>query len=205
MGKALYIGEYGASNDGTNDGYNATGSQGYLYTMASIGTIVQLQVPLSTLWAWECPSHEDTPNWCLHPGKPSHQNSTFVFAEQLRLANLRLQQGPAAVFNRSMTRILLPQSPQGPACLDGSPYALWYRLGSNRSKWVVNMQGKYLSYTVLSCHTLCCPAILSCVALHYAILKGICRWWVEPNTVPHLPAQPHLSGLVQEFAALLCQ
>eukprot|EP00730_Choanoeca_flexa_P001867 TRINITY_DN10817_c0_g1_i2.p1 TRINITY_DN10817_c0_g1~~TRINITY_DN10817_c0_g1_i2.p1 ORF type:complete len:826 (+),score=168.59 TRINITY_DN10817_c0_g1_i2:2-2479(+) len=147
QGKVLYIGEYGASNRGGNDGYNHTGSQGYQYALAAIAAIVDLDVHLSTLWAFECPSHGDTPNWCLHPGKPPQQNVTWAFMHQLILMDYKLQHGAASVINNTMVRQFLPLSPGGPACLDGSRYALYYRLGTSRSKWVINMQGGGWSQT----------------------------------------------------------
>lgn len=63
LGKPLYVGEFGASNAGPNDGYNATNSKGVRYFEAATHAIAMRGIPLSTMWAWVCPSHGDTPNW----------------------------------------------------------------------------------------------------------------------------------------------
>lgn len=53
VGKPFYFGEFGATNWGADDGYNATGSPGFDYAVTVLETIGNLQIPLSTLWQVE--------------------------------------------------------------------------------------------------------------------------------------------------------
>lgn len=160
----LYVGEFGAGNHGPNDGYNATGSAGAMYAAAAAGAIAALRIPLASLWAWECPSHGDTPNWCLHPGIPSHQNSTYLFTLDLQKANMQLAEGSAWLLNNTASLVMLDadaklrsrgqgrqrrqRSGPAPACLDGSPYGVYVRLGARRDAWVVELQGGGWAYTL---------------------------------------------------------
>jgi hypothetical protein len=139
--KVAYVGEYGATNQPPeSDGYNATGSAGYDFAMAVVGAMWPLDLQISTLWAFACPSHGDTPNWCLHPGVPSHQNATFLFTSQLDISTTKLwHQGAYPWPNATLERLALPALPGGPACLDGSPYTFFYRV-NDPSRWVLNLE-----------------------------------------------------------------
>jgi hypothetical protein len=84
LGKPLYVGEFGASNTGPNDGYNATNSSGVAYFEAATHAIAMQGIPLSTMWAWVCPSHGDTPNWYVMGVGACQLIPTFVGSRDVR-------------------------------------------------------------------------------------------------------------------------
>ncbi len=134
LGKPLYVGEFGPYN-GNWSGANSPG-RALLVGMAGSG------VPLSTLWAFECPSHDhtDQPGFCLHPGQVGAQPFTFEVGEIAQSVNRQLHGLPPRQGN--MTRYMLapPVGPGDPACLDGSAFG-YYALPGKENKWVVQIEG----------------------------------------------------------------
>lgn len=134
MGLPLYVGEFGP-HDGNWSGSNSPGR-------ALLGGMAGTGVPLSTLWAFECPSHDhtDQPGFCLHPGDVSAQPYTFEVDEIAQSVNRQLNGLPPRVFNMTLQMLPPPAGPGDPACLDGSAYG-YYALKGTVDKWVVALQG----------------------------------------------------------------
>jgi len=144
MNKPLYVGEYGP-HDGNWSGSDSAG-RAILVGMAGA------DVALSTLWAFECPSHDHTdhPGFCLHPGKIDAQPYTFEVDEIAQSVELQLNGLPPRSYN--MTRYNLPQgsAPGEPACLDGSSYA-YYALPGKVNKWVLMIAGGGWCFQMSDC------------------------------------------------------
>lgn len=133
MGKPLYVGEYGPS-DGNWSG--ASPGRDIMVGMAGQG------VPLSTFWAFECPSHDhtDQPGFCLHPGDPAAQPYTAEVDSIAASVNRQLNGLPPREFNMSLYMLPQGSSPGDAACLDGSAYG-YYALPGRVNKWVIAIQG----------------------------------------------------------------
>ena len=145
LGKPLFVGEFGPG-----DGYwaNASG-RAILAGMAGQG------VPLSALWAFECPSHDakSQPGFCLHPGRPAAQPYTAQVTELARSANRQLQAPPRPPAASNMSLVMLPPPTGAPgeaACLDGSGYG-YYALAGSVDKWVVMLQGGGWCFSMEDC------------------------------------------------------
>ena len=137
LGKPLFVGEFGPG-DGLWAGSSSPG-RAILAGMAEQG------VPLSSLWAFECPSHDATnqPGFCLHPGRPAAQPFSEQVNDMARTVNRQLQAPPQPPAQSNMTLVWLPPptgQPGEPACLDGSGYG-YYALPGKVNKWVVMLQG----------------------------------------------------------------
>jgi len=132
--KPLYVGEFGPY-DGN---WSGTGSPGraLLAGMAAQG------VALSTLWAFECPSHDhtDQPGFCLHPGQVSAQPFSFEVGELAQAVERQVGGLPPREFNMTLHMLPPPAAPGDPACLDGSAYG-YYALPGKVNKWIVLLQG----------------------------------------------------------------
>ena len=142
LGKPLYVGEFGPG-----DGHwaNASG-RAILAGMAGEG------VPLSTLWAMDCPSHDagDQPGFCLHPGRPAAQPYTQQVTALAQEVNRQVQQLPPAQYNMTLVMLPPPGAPGDPACLDGSAYG-YYALPGSVNKWVVMLAGGGWCFSVEDC------------------------------------------------------
>ncbi len=129
--------------------------------------MAEVGVRLSSLWAFECPSHDhiDMGGGCLHPGYPPAQPFTAEVITLAAAASRALQGLPPRQFN--MTLVWLPEpkrvananatataeggggeggraaaaiAEDEPACLDGSRYG-YYALPGRVNKWLVMLQG----------------------------------------------------------------
>ena len=151
LGKPLFVGEFGphdgnwsaAADGGTSPG------RALLVGMAGLG------VPLSSLWAFECPSHDhtDQPGFCLHPGQVSAQPFTFEVSELAQSVSRQLQAPPLPPEQSNMTLIWLPPptgEPGEPACLDGSGFG-YYALPGKVNKWIVMLQGGGWCFNIEDC------------------------------------------------------
>jgi O-palmitoleoyl-L-serine hydrolase len=161
LGKPLYVGEYGPDTT-IPGGWGPEPWRGAAYIVAMQG----LGVPLSTLWAFECPSHDDMGGLCLHPGDVSaNQADTFAVLDTLRSVDRALTGLPPWSGNMTLYWVGegLPEGaseaaaaaaatasgpPKGtvtgglaPACLDGSRYGYYAKLGLRTDRWVVMLQG----------------------------------------------------------------
>jgi len=133
LDKPLFIGEFGPG-DGKWAGDDSPG-RAILVGMASV------DIQLSALWAWECPSHDhsDQPGFCLHPGFPAAQPFTWEVEELAQSVNRQLQEPPLPSPQSNLTLVWLPTptgAPGEPACLDGSQYG-YYALPGSENKWLV--------------------------------------------------------------------
>jgi len=151
LGKPLYVGEFGP-HDGNWSGADSPG-RALLVGMAASG------VPLSTLWAFECPSHDhtDQPGFCLHPGQVGAQPYTFEVDEIAQSVNRQLHKLPPRQGN--LTRYMLAPSagPGDPACLDGTAYG-YYAMPGTENKWVVMIQGGGWCFGMSDCFARTQPA-----------------------------------------------
>lgn len=138
LSKPLYIGEFGPSTGHwSNQGGVAGG-------FPLISAMVTNNISLSTMWAFECPSHsqEEMP-WCINPGDPNTQPQSYQTINQLQIDGRALSGKPP--LNLTLTLQLLPHPRPGsnsdPACMDSTPYGYYIRLGKRTDKWLVAVQG----------------------------------------------------------------
>lgn len=138
LSKPLFIGEFGpATGHWSNQGGVAGG-------FPLISAMVTNNVSLSTMWAFECPSHSqsDMP-WCINPGDPSVQPQSYETINQLQISGRALSGKPP--LNVTLSLQLLPPPRHGsnsdPACLDSTPYGYYLRVGERRDKWIVSIVG----------------------------------------------------------------
>jgi hypothetical protein len=144
LGKPLYVGEFGP-HSGNWSGADSPG-RALLVGMAS------LNVSLSTLWAFECPSHDhtDQPGFCLHPGDVRAQPYTLEVDELAQSVQRQLNDLPPREFNMTRYDIAAGVGPGEPACLDGSNYA-YFALPGRVNKWVVMIDGGGWCFGLLDC------------------------------------------------------
>ena len=133
--KPLYVGEFGPFNGNWSGGDSA--GRALLVGMAGQG------VALSTLWAFECPSHDhtDQPGFCLHPGQVSAQPYSFEVSEIAQSVQRQLSGQPPREFNMSLHMLPPPAAPGDPSCLDGSAYGYYVLPGKVADKWIVQING----------------------------------------------------------------
>jgi Pectinacetylesterase len=145
MSKPLFVGEFGP-HDLVWGNTSASDGAKLIAGMAEVG------VKVATLWAWECPSHEngDQPNACLHPGRPSAQPATFFNVEAAHAATLQMQGLPTVNRNASIIWLPDPQNAGDPACLDSSRYG-YYALRGRENKWLVSLGGGGWCVTLEEC------------------------------------------------------
>jgi O-palmitoleoyl-L-serine hydrolase len=108
-----------------------------------MSAVVQYDIPLSTMWAFECPSHDDMSGLCIHPGRPAANYDTVYTLEIAQSVERALQGLPAADLNLTLY-MLPPPRPGGSndaACLDGTAYGYYARLGKDTAHWVVMLEG----------------------------------------------------------------
>ena len=158
LGKPLYVGEFGPHDGNWSAAADAGTSPGraILVGMAGQG------VPLSSLWAFECPSHDhtDQPGFCLHPGQIAAQPFTLEVNQIAQSVNRQLHAPPLPPAQGNMTLRWLPPptgAPGEPACLDGSRFG-YYALPGKVNKWVVMLQGGGWCYTPQDCFARTQPA-----------------------------------------------
>lgn len=134
LDKPVYVGEYGPHNGDWSG--TASAGRALLVGMAS------LNVSLSTLWAFECPSHDhtDQPGFCLHPGRVNAQPFSLEVGELAQSVQRQLNGLPPREFNLTLHMLPPPAADGDPACLDGSAYGYWARPG-NVDKWIVMIDG----------------------------------------------------------------
>lgn len=139
MNKPLYVGEYGPGN-----GAGWAKSDGAAGGLPFISAMGAHNISLSTMWAFECPSHDDMGGMCIHPGRVAAQPETFNTLLQLQGVN-RVLAGGAFWPDRTLDLHLLstprPGANDDPACMDGTPYGYYMRVGARSDKWIVNIQG----------------------------------------------------------------
>lgn len=137
LGKPLYIGEFGPG-DGkwSHDGGVAGG-------LPFISAMVENNISLSTMWAFECPSHSDANGFCIHPGNPASEPETTATIEQLQQDSRTIAGG--GFLNLTMELHLLPPPRFGsnadPACMDSSPYGYYLKVGAITDRWIISIQG----------------------------------------------------------------
>ena len=144
LGKPLFVGEFG--DPALN--WSAPVGRSLVVAMAS------LSIPLSTLWAWECPSHDhvDMPGGCLHPGDPEAQPFTFEVLELVRSVNRDLNGMPPTQPNLTLFMLPPPTGAAGePACLDGSGFGYYAAPGNVKDKWQVMLQGGGWCFSMDDC------------------------------------------------------
>ena len=158
LGVPLYLGEFGPDASAAG-GWGPAPWRG----PAAMSAVQANDIPLSTMWAFECPSHDDMNGLCIHPGLPAANADTFYTLEIAQQVERGLQGLPPADLNLSL--YMLPTSPpptaaaaaaaasfspggaQGPgpgdepACLDGTPFGYYARLGRDTRHWVVMLEG----------------------------------------------------------------
>lgn len=150
--KPLYVGEFGPYN-GNWSGADSAG-RALLVGMAGAG------VALSTLWAFECPSHDhtDQPGFCLHPGMVAAQPYTFEVGDIAQSVQRQLAGLPPRAFNMSLHMLPPPAADGDAACLDGSAYGYYALPGKVADKWVVLLQGGGWCFGLEDCFARTQPA-----------------------------------------------
>ena len=150
--KPLYVGEFGPYN-GNWSGADSAG-RALLVGMAGAG------VALSTLWAFECPSHDhtDQPGFCLHPGMVAAQPYTFEVGDIAQSVQRQLAGLPPRAFNMSLHMLPPPATDGDAACLDGSAYGYYALPGKVADKWVVLLQGGGWCFGLEDCFARTQPA-----------------------------------------------
>ena len=140
LGVALYVGEYGPSTTSVPTGWGPSAWEGQAY----ISAMLEFGIQLSTFWAFECPSHSEMDGTlCIHPGRVQDNAATFTTIENLQYIDRAMQNLPPS--NLNLTLYMLdpprPGSNSDPACLDGTAYGYYARLGKDTSTVVVTLQG----------------------------------------------------------------
>ena len=152
----LYVGEYGP-DAALAGGWGLQPWQGpdFIASMALHG------VPLSTLWAFECPSHDDMGGLCLHPGRVDAGAATARALAVVDDANRALN-GVLPAGQELLLFMLPPPAPGAnldPACLDGTAYGYYAQLGARRDKWIVTLEGGGWCIDAWTCYTRTQPSV----------------------------------------------
>lgn len=138
LGVPLYLGEFGP-DAAVAGGWGPAPWQG----PAFMGGVLSNGIPLSTMWAFECPSHEDMDGLCIHPGRVGANPDTVDTLEVAQYMDRALQGLPPANANLSLYMLPPPRPGAGddPACLDGTAFGYYARLGADTRRWVVMLEG----------------------------------------------------------------
>jgi hypothetical protein len=133
LGKPLFLGEFGPSDGNWSD----------LPGRQVLAGMAEQSVQLSSLWAFECPSHDagNMPAFCLHPGRASAQPYTEQVTALAQVADRQVRGLPPRAYNLSLIMLPPPAAPGSPACLDGSAYGYYALPGALSDKWLVMLQG----------------------------------------------------------------
>ena len=137
LNKPLYVGEFGDPNLD----WRAPGGRAITAAMATEG------VPLSTSWAYACPSHDrSSPSFahsCLHPGLPAAEPWTTEVLEIAAAAENALNGVPPNPHTLALQMLPPPRAGASadPACLDGTAYGYYAHVGTDATRWIVSIEG----------------------------------------------------------------